>query len=182
MNKNLVFVSGVHGVGKSTFCTNFKNYYSDLEIISASSLIKNYKLNSFNKFKQVKNIEDNQGVLIKALSKYKTTKSLTFLDGHFCLLDQQSIPQKITAKTFMRLNISLIVLLVIPIEILIERLRIRDDFSHSHNILSELQDLEFESANQIAEELEIPLIVLTDKEIMEDFKVTVSKVLEAIKL
>ena len=157
MDAQLIFIAGIHGVGKSTFCNNFKNIHSNLECFSASSLIKNYKSNAFTDSKQVPNIDANQDVLINALKSQKITKDLVLLDGHFCLFDSEFIPQEIPLEVFLKLNLNLIILLTAPIELIIERMKSRDGKLHSVDKLSELQDLEISAAKNTAEKLNIPL-------------------------
>jgi len=181
MDTQLIFIAGIHGVGKSTFCNDFETLHPNLECFSASSLIKNYKSNAFTDSKQVPNIDANQDVLINALKSQKITKDLVLLDGHFCLFDSEFIPQEIPLEVFLKLNLNLIILLTAPIELIIERMKSRDGKLHSVDKLSELQDLEISAAKNTAEKLNIPLFILTNNDISTNFENSISNVLEAIK-
>lgn len=181
MDTQLIFIAGIHGVGKSTFCDNFETFHSSLECFSASSLIKNYKPNAFTDSKQVPNIDANQDILINALESQEITKDLILLDGHFCLFDRDFIPQKIPQEVFLKLNISIIILLTAPVELIIERMKNRDGKTHSVEQLSKLQDLEISVAKNIAEKLNIPLYILTYDDISTNLETSISNVIQAIK-
>jgi len=181
MDTQLIFIAGIHGVGKSTFCNDFETLHPNLEYFSASSLIKNYKSNAFTDSKQVPNIDANQDILINALKSKKITKDLVLLDGHFCLFDSEFTPQEIPSEIFLKLNLNLIILLTAPIELIIERMKSRDGKLHSVDKLSELQDLEISTAKNTAERLNIPLFILTNHDISTNFENSISNILEAIK-
>jgi adenylate kinase len=181
MDTQLIFIAGIHGVGKSTFCKNFEKIHPNLECFSASSLIKNYKSNAFTDLKQVPNVDANQDLLISALESQKTTKDLILLDGHFCLFDSNFIPQKIPQEVFLKLKISLIILLTAPVELIIQRMKNRDGKSHSVEQLSELQDLEISAAKNTAETLNIPLHIITHDNISTNLETNISNAIQAIK-
>lgn len=181
MDTQLIFIAGIHAVGKSTFCNNFETFHPSLECFSASSLIKNYKHNAFTDSKQVPNIDANQDILINALESQEITKDLVLLDGHFCLFDSEFIPQEIPSEVFLKLNLNLIILLTAPVELIIERMKNRDGKTHSVEQLSKLQDLEISVAKNTAEKLNIPLHILTYDDISTNLETSISNVLEAIK-
>tara|TARA_B100000586_G_C19947619_1_gene358260 strand:- start:113 stop:661 length:549 start_codon:yes stop_codon:yes gene_type:complete len=181
MDKQLIFIAGIHGVGKSTFCNLFKNLHPNLDYFSASTLIKNYKANAFTQSKQVPDIDTNQDILISALSSQKDTKDLILLDGHFCLFDSEFNPQEIPIEVFTKLKMNIIILLTAPIELIVERMKDRDGKSHSISELSKLQDLEVLSANRIAEKLNIPLLTFEHDEISKSVETCINEVLEVLK-
>jgi len=181
MDTKLIFIAGIHGVGKSTFCNNLQSQYPNLKCFSASKLIKNYKPNAFTESKQVSDIDGNQDILIKALKSQETSKDLILLDGHFCLFDSDFIPQKISQDVFLKLNMDIIILLTAPVEIIIERMKNRDDKLHSAGSFTALQTLEMTAAKDIAENLNIPLFILTHQEISINSENIISEILRTIK-
>ena len=52
---NMIFVGGIHGVGKTSFCKKISKAYS-LEFYSASALISEIKKEQFSKNKMVEHI------------------------------------------------------------------------------------------------------------------------------
>lgn len=59
----MIFVSSVHGVGKSYFC-NLVKKSTGIETYSASTLIATKKQSEFSKDKLIPDIDDNQQFLI----------------------------------------------------------------------------------------------------------------------
>src|SRR5262249_1164106 len=97
-NRNVIFVGGIHGVGKTTYCEKLS---SDLNLkhYSASDLIKEVKrTNSVHK--NVKNIPQNQDILLDAIDKCFYENKWYILDGHFCLLNEQGSISPIPFATF----------------------------------------------------------------------------------
>ena len=181
MDTQLIFIAGIHGVGKSTFCNRFKAIHDNLDCFSASSLIKNYKSNAFTSSKQVPDIDSNQDILINALASQQTTKDLILLDGHFCLFDGEFIPQEISSEVFIKLNMDVIILLTAPIELIIERMKSRDGKHHSFKKLSELQNLEIAAAQKIAKKLNIPLFIFSHDEISANIEACISEAIQRLK-
>lgn len=82
----MIFISGVHGVGKSYFCDMVKAA-TGIESYSASTLITQKKHSGFAKDKLIPDIDDNQQYLLQAVNELKGSGQNFILDGHFCLLN-----------------------------------------------------------------------------------------------
>jgi hypothetical protein len=81
MDNNLIFVGGIHGVGKTTLCKKLTeelhfNHYSASQLIK---MLKSENGDGDNKNKGVKNIDGNQDLLITAINQYldKNTPTLS---------------------------------------------------------------------------------------------------------
>ena len=86
MKKTIIFVGGVHGVGKTTFCQRLaaESGYSHF---AASSLIKQKKETAISTVsKNVTDIPSNQELLLEAISDLEA--SIIILDGHFTIPDK----------------------------------------------------------------------------------------------
>lgn len=154
MNFNIIFIAGVHGVGKSHFCSQVENNFG-LPVFSASQLIREIKLAEIDINKIVIDAEENQEHLIIALKNIKTTSETIILDGHFCLFSDDgiiNIPEKIFQKIPLK---SIFVLCDYP-EKIYQRIKNRDGVALSVDIISELQCREIERAEFIANLIEIP--------------------------
>lgn len=90
MKRQIIFVSGVHGVGKTTLCKKIASRYK-IEHFSASNLIAKEKAEEHLQNKQVENITGNQDFLVTAINKYFKNETWYLLDGHFCLLNNWSL-------------------------------------------------------------------------------------------
>lgn len=66
----MIFISGVHGVGKSYFCHMVKDA-TGIESYSASTLISQKKLSGFSANKLIPDIDDNQKYLLQAVNELK---------------------------------------------------------------------------------------------------------------
>lgn len=98
MKRKLIFIGGIHGVGKSTLC---KKLISELKIphYSASELITRAQKGLYTKNKTVKNVTKNQDVLLVALNEF-VDEPCILLDGHFALFDAKQKVQQIPVETF----------------------------------------------------------------------------------
>lgn len=159
--KDTILIAGIHGVGKTYYCSLIKD--EKFEHITASTLIKR-KLNKSinNTDKKVKSVDDNQKILIDSFCEIREEKETVFLfDGHFVLLDSKSNFQKIGIEVFKAFNLSKIILLVDDYNLIFSRLKNRDtDTKLTVEILKEMQELELEQAKEISKGLKIPLEIL----------------------
>lgn len=79
----MIFISGVHGVGKSYFCNIAKDKLG-ISAYSASQLISKEKNELFAANKLIADIEDNQVHLLSAIAKLRATGKEFILDGLYC--------------------------------------------------------------------------------------------------
>ncbi|GFZ93929.1 hypothetical protein GCM10008018_45500 [Paenibacillus marchantiophytorum] len=155
--RNLIFVGGIHGVGKSTFCTKLSDNHG-IKAHSASKLIAFKKNETFTKDKRIQDIKSNQMYLLEALDEVESNVFL--LDGHFCLLDINGIITRIPEQTFIDISPRAIVVLIDSVKEIISRLQARDSHLHNHSVIKEFQDEEIGYAKIISEKLNVPLIIL----------------------
>lgn len=146
----IIFIAGVHGVGKTQYCNSIKT--DEIKNYSASELIKKYKNIET---KMVKNIEENQNILLKAIS-YLTEEKI-YLDGHFCLLNMKGEITRIPIQTFEELGMKEIFILYSDVNNIICRLKKRDKIEYSYTLVDELQKAEISYGKEIALKLNIPL-------------------------
>ena len=121
----MIFVSGVHGVGKSYFC-NLVKEVTGIKTHSSSPLIAEKKQLKFAKDKLIPDIDDNQQFLLLAVDELKASDRNFILDGHFCLLNASGEVQRISYDTFTMLKPDAIVLLTEESEIIMSRRKKRD--------------------------------------------------------
>lgn len=126
----MIFVSGVHGVGKSYFC-NLAKEFAGIETYSANALIATKKRSGFTKNKPIPDIDENQQFLLWAVDELRTLCQNFILDGHFCLLNASGKVQRIPYGTFAMLKPDAIVLLTENSEIIASRRRKRDGIEAS---------------------------------------------------
>ncbi len=157
MTIRTVFVGGVHGVGKSHFCRSLVGKF-DVEHITASSLIGRYIKHS--KDKTVLDVEKNQLILADELSRYKTKSRTILLDGHFCLLNENSGILDVPLGTFKAIAPQAIILLKDDPVSIVSRFSNRDGHTYCVDLIATLQAREIERANLVSQSLNIPLKII----------------------
>lgn len=154
----MIFVSGIHGVGKTYFCNmiekklGIKNY-------SASQIIAGRREKGFSQDKFVADIDDNQVLLLDAVNELRQAGEEFILDGHFCLLNEKGVITKIPMKTFTLLKPDTMILLLQSPKIIAERRYQRDGIRQDECIINDFQEAEKAYATEIARQLNIPLVV-----------------------
>ena len=154
-DKEIHFIAGIHGVGKSTYCKRLSTQY-DIAHYSASDLIKQWNSSAVSKNKKVENIDINQDILISAINEY-VTEDKFLLDGHFCLLNKSGTPQKIPESTFEQLALTSATVIHDDVEAILTRIGSRDSYEHNHNAFNELQKIELIYAKELSQSLGFPL-------------------------
>lgn len=154
----MIFVSGIHGVGKTFFCKMVKKELN-IQSYSSSQLIATRRNKGFLTDKLVQNIDDNQPLLVSAVDELRKTEGEFILDGHFCLLNAIGEITRIPADTYMSLKPDKIVLLMEQPEIIAERRLQRDGVYQEVSDIKAFQEAEKEYAEEIAEQLSIPLVI-----------------------
>lgn len=151
--KEIIFISGIHGVGKTTLCNQIKKHI-EINNYSCSDIIKDNS-DYVETSKVISNAEKNQTILLDGLKKIKDNKFL--LDGHFFLIGKEDKIIELDKNVFFNIAPSIIINISCPVEVVKERLEYRDGKSFSLDLLNKLQSLESQGAKDIAEELDIPI-------------------------
>ena len=154
----MIFLSGVHGVGKSYFCRLAKEV-TGIESYSASELIAQKRQIEFSQNKFIPDIEDNQPYLLQAVAELKATGQNFILDGHFCLLDGTGKVQRISRDTFITLMPESIILLTEKPEIIADRRRARDKVDVNESSIIDFQLRECNYAKELAENIGAQLFI-----------------------
>lgn len=156
----MIFVSGIHGVGKSFFC-GMVHKQLGINCYSASQLITTKRKIGFSENKLVPDIEDNQPLLIEAISNLRKSEQEFILDGHFCLLDASGSITRIPLKTYLDLKPDRIILLTERPEVISHRRLHRDGVKQNPSEIETFQSEEKSYAEEISAQLNIPFIVST---------------------
>ncbi len=154
----MIFLSGIHGVGKSYFC-DMALQQLGIKSYSASKLITERRKKGFSADKFVPDINDNQPMLIEAIHTLRQEGNEFILDGHFCLLNEVDEITRIPQDTYISLNPDMIVLLTEKPEVIADRRLQRDGIQQNINEISAFQNAERQYASEVSALLHIPLIV-----------------------
>lgn len=154
--KNIIFIGGIHGVGKGTICKKIA-LETDLIHITASQILKWEEISDSDN-KLVKNITSTQNRLIIGLKNLIKKDKKYLLDGHFCLLNSDGIPCRIDEDTFDQINPKAIAIVIDNVEKIFKRLEARDGKVYDINTLNKLQQMEIEYSKYISNKYSIPYI------------------------
>lgn len=107
----MIFISGIHAVGKGYFCGLVKKELG-IETYSASNLIANARNAGFSSDKLIADIEEKQQYLLSSVQELRESGTDFILDEHFCIINKSTgNPERISLETFTTLMPEAIVLL-----------------------------------------------------------------------
>ncbi|MDD4520158.1 MAG: ATP-binding protein [Alphaproteobacteria bacterium] len=160
---NLIFFGGIHGSGKNYLLDKIAAKIN-LEILTASDVLKwkEYSDNPESKF--VKSILDTQDRLIINLSKIILPNIKYLLNGHFCLLNKNGNIERIPEETFIKMSPKSLYLKIADPSIILERLKCRDNKSWSLDLIKNMQIEENKYAQDLSKSLNIPLYIIKDNQ------------------
>lgn len=151
----IIFVGGVHGVGKSTFADMIKSQYPMLESLSCSKIIKWENP----AHKEVENVGETQNTLLSNLPYFIDQDKKYILDGHFCLLTERGGIERVPIEVFETMSPSMIVVLEEEPNVICQRLNQRDSHNYSLELITDFQKEEIKYATEVADTLGVPLEV-----------------------
>lgn len=174
---NIIFVGGIHGVGKTTICNDLSNKLS-IEHYSSSSLISMLDSKRIKQDKIVEDIHDNQKMLLEAIDYFLDEDKAYLLDGHFCLIDKNNSIQKVPVEVFESLAIRGIIIISEQEHKILKRLKVRDNEDYSLDYIKEFQEKEIYYAKQIARQIKVPIKIIN---ISKDKSAIISSVKELLQ-
>lgn len=170
----MIFVSGIHGVGKTFFCNQVKEQLG-INTYSASKLISDRRDKDFSVDKHVSNIDENQLLLLQAIDKLREKGDEFILDGHFCLLDKEGLISRIPMDTYTSLKPDKIILLTEQSSVIVRRRLQRDGILLEESDIDLFQREEMTYAKEVARKLGAQLIISSGE---LDFENVIKKIRE----
>lgn len=157
----LIFLGGVHGVGKTSMCEGIPEKFG-LKVISASAIIRAERAHpSSDSRTAVLNVGGNQGLLIRGVQRLVTDAPGNYLlDGHFALRTLAGNIEEIGADVFHSIGVGGLICLVDEPAAIAQRLTTRDREMHDVDAISQLQSAEQSSAESVSRTLALPLKVV----------------------
>lgn len=156
----VIFVAGIHAVGKSSSCKLLSDEIS-IPHYTASQIIREEKQSAISgNSKLVADVEANQRLLIQGVSRLLQTGNL-LLDGHFTMRRKSDGGiEAIHIDVFSELRIGGVVLFIDRPEEIARRMHLRDGVSLPVNEFHEHQEAEISHARHVTSALGLPLAVL----------------------
>lgn len=155
----VIFVAGVHGVGKTHLCQALAST-TGLRHESASQLIREERqLATWGDDKIVTEVRGNQDALTAAVDRILQEQPILVLDGHFVLKKADGVLEEVPPVTFERLGLSAIVLVENDPQLIAERL-FRRDTNNAAGDIGEFIRSERRTAISTSINLRIPFFLL----------------------
>ncbi|MED3396081.1 AAA family ATPase [Bacillus wiedmannii] len=161
--KEYIFLSGIHGVGKSTLVKKLKNDI-ELEAFSISDLIRKAGNKIETSRKSTDNISMNQEMWKNELNNLELSCSKLLLDGHFCLLNHENKIAPLDFETFKGTNMVKIIFMKNKSQVISERLSKRDSIKYSNELLTDFQETEMRQAIKYSRENNVKLFIYDEAE------------------
>ncbi len=158
----VVFVGGVHGVGKSTCCAQVAQLAGCLHV-TASEIIRRERSQAIaSAGKLVADVDGNQGLLISGFRTFRVQAGNTsiLLDGHFAMRDGLGEIREVSVDVFRSLGIDRVVCLVDEPSAVAIRIQQRDGTALAEREIADLQDAELRHARLVAAALAVPFTML----------------------
>lgn len=171
---SLVFVGGVHGVGKSSACKH-ASQNSLFKHLIVSNLIKTaHKELLANNTKKVIDAEANQRAFLNVLATEKQKYPDLLIDGHFTLVNKSDEIELISESVFEEIDPDCFVVIHDDPHSLHARLKSRDGLALDVETLGKLQNSELEHAKYISQRLGKKLYIVSAKESEQELQKIVS--------
>jgi adenylate kinase len=157
---SVIFLAGVHGVGKGFLGTPVASSIG-ITHLTASQLIRDEKGQAtWGTDKKTSDLDDNQLALIRAVGQRRLIHPNILLDGHFVLRNAQGVLTPLATTVFKELHLTGVILLTEEANIIASRLAMRDKGTPDVQAISELAVAELAHAQAVCHELELPLAVI----------------------
>ena len=158
MDKGIIFIAGVYGVGKSTVCRKLENYLK-IPAFSAGDLISEINGEHYGNNKVVKDKYNNQNILITAVKNKLVQTPKFLLACHFCIFNTKNEVEILPEFVYKEMPLSKIVLLETETSRICKNIQNRDNKAYSKEHLNDLIEKERKQAIKISSDLNIPLII-----------------------
>lgn len=156
----IIFVAGIHAVGKSTSCKTISDEFG-VPHFTASQIIRDEKSSAVSaNSKLVDDVADNQRLLIQGVLRLLEGGSF-LLDGHFTMRRKSDgCIEAIHVNVFRDLRVGNVVLFTDHPENISKRMFARDGVLHPVEMFQSHQDAEIAHAKHVADMLSLPITVL----------------------
>lgn len=155
----MIFVCGIHGVGKTQYCELLSKKIKK-DTYSASSLILEAEKQNFAQ-KKVQDIDLNQSLLIQKVRMMRAAGMDFILDGHLSLLDKNGAIHLIDEKVIQALEVDLLIVLVEKPRIIQKRMQNRDGIVWDERFIEQFQKKEVDYARQLGKKLGLDYKIVT---------------------
>jgi adenylate kinase len=157
----LIFVGGIHGVGKTTLCSALSEVLG-AQHSTAGELIRASSGRLETEDKSVVDVADNQRLLLQALADVRANASILLLDGHFTLINSKGTIELIPIEVYEQIAPDAFVLLTADPLVITSRLEHRDKKAYEIDHVAAHLRTEEEHAAYVSRELQVPLAIVEE--------------------
>lgn len=161
--RNIIFIGGVYGAGKNFLLESIK---LDIPFIhlTASKVLKWKEISDNPDKKLVHSITNTQDILVENLKKIVKDGQNYLLDGHFTLLNKLGEIEKVPMDTFMQIAPKVLIVKTSAPDIILQRLKNRDNQIWDLDKILNMQKQELEYAQLMSIKLKVPFYQLEDNQ------------------
>lgn len=176
----IIYICGVHGVGKTYLCRELHSRYG-IRFYTASELIKNTGDVQLLDSKIVLTQDKNEEYLTIAIGRIKSSNRQEnfILDGHLCLFDALGKVSRLKLETILKISPDFLILLTEDVNVIVERIKKRDNYNQDINQIKALQIEEERYANEVSKQLNIPLYTSRGKKDIDSISTEIVKIINA---
>jgi adenylate kinase len=155
---SLIFLGGVHGVGKTSMCSDFGERYHVI-VLSASAIIRSERQNPAPDTRTtVQDVSSNQELLVRGVRRQRDfLPGRYLLDGHFVLKTTAGNIEEIGVDIFSAMGVSQVVCLHDDATAIARRLSERDGLVQDVTAIAALQLAELNRAAVVSGSLGVNL-------------------------
>lgn len=157
----IVFATGIHGIGKTTLCSVLSDTLQ-IPLVTASTLISKARGHSQNPEKLNSEIEDNALHFKRAVQELSRVHERILIDGHTVLLTNSGGTHRVSRAIFEELPITCF--LILYNEVGLVRSRLASTLAMSDQALAEFQNEELLYALSIAGSMQCDVVVASASE------------------
>ena len=154
-----IFIAGIYGVGKDYLC-DIVSKKLKIQKYSASQLISAKNKEDYSVNKDVRNLDDNQKILVEEVRELINKFGKIMLTGHMCILNKNLDIEILPDEGFQSLGITHMILLKNNPEIIKANLFKRDNKIYDIDLINRFQQKEEELFANIVETINCKSIII----------------------
>ncbi len=164
VRNSLLFMGGVHGVGKSTLAEEMPKLMG-YQHFNAGDLISARRKKMTKAEKRVQDIKGNQDVLLEEIRRIQTRHRRLLITGHFTLLNQEGKIEPVDVAVFRTMKPDRLILLQGNAEMIRDNLQNRDHKKYDLSFIRKWQAEEKAQARCVSDTLGVHLDMIASDDL-----------------
>ncbi|WP_080587343.1 ATP-binding protein [Pseudomonas putida] len=156
----IIFVGGMHGVGKTTFCKRLAELTGFVHRTASEVISEESQSAGFGNLKVSSRLNDNQNRLVAWVERNRDSGDI-LLDGHFALLDSNRQVYGVELEVFRIIRPAGLICINASVGLVLDRLEKRDGVVWPAELVEKMLNSERNLAAATASGLGVPLVILS---------------------